>query len=145
MNLVPQPPPSDLAPLDDSYSHAVDRLPRFMIGLGVCAVIGAAVLYGLHAALGVLLGSAIALLNFHWLKTGVSALADRVTNTGKAQSAKGIIARFLLRYALMGGVAYGILLSFPASLSGLFVGLFLPVGAIACEAGYELYAAMAGK
>jgi hypothetical protein len=44
---------------------------------------------------------------------------------------------------LLGAAAYGILTSFPASLRGLFAGLFLPVGAIACEAGYELYVAIA--
>ena len=54
-----------------------------------------------------------------------------------------LVARFLLRYVLLGAAAYAILTSFPASLRGLFGGLFLPVGAIACEAIYELYAAMA--
>ena len=39
--------------------------------------------------------------------------------------------------------AYAILTSFPASLRGLFAGLFLPVAAIACEAAYELYVAIA--
>ena len=53
------------------------------------------------------------------------------------------MARFVFRYVLLGAVAYGILTSFPASLRGLFVGLFLPVGAIACEAVYELYASLA--
>jgi len=86
----------------------------------------------------------VAYLNFHWLKSGVSGLADRVTDSGKPQSGTGIIARFLLRYVLLGAAAYGILTSFPASLRGLFAGLFLPVGAIACEAVYELYAVVSG-
>lgn len=98
--------------------------------------------FGYRAALGFLLGCVIAYLNFHWLKGGVSGLADRVTNTGKVQSGKGIIGRFLVRYALLGLAAYAILTSFPASLRGLFAGLFLPVGAIACEAVYEVYAAL---
>ena len=42
--------------------------------------------FGRASALGFLAGSIIAFLNFHWLKTGVSALADRATNTAKAQS-----------------------------------------------------------
>ena len=95
--------------------------------------------FGRSAALGFLLGCVISYLNFHWLKSGVAHLADRVTNTGKAQSGKGIVARFLLRYLLLGGASYAILTSFPASLRGLFAGLFLPVGAIACEAAYEVY------
>jgi len=98
--------------------------------------------FGRFAALGFLLGCVVSYLNFHWLKSGVSHLADRATNTGKAQSSTGTIARFLLRYALLGGAAYAILTSFPASLRGLFAGLFLPVAAIACEAAYEVYAAL---
>lgn len=111
-----------------------------VLGLLVSAVAWAG--FGFRAATGVLLGCTIAYLNFHWLKSGVSGLADRVTNTGKPQSGKGIVARFLLRYALLGVAAYAILTSFPASLRGLFAGLFLPVGAIVCEAVYELYAAL---
>lgn len=92
--------------------------------------------------MGFMLGALISYLNFQWLKTGVSGLADKVTNTGKRQSGKGIVARFLFRYALLGIAAYAILTSFPASLNGLFAGLFLPVGAITCEAVYELYAVL---
>jgi hypothetical protein len=124
------------------YGGALDRIRRSMIVLGVVVSAAAWWQYGRWAALGFLLGSVIAYLNFQWLKSGVSGLADRVTNTGKPQSGKGIVARFLLRYVLLGVAAYGILTSFPASLRGLFAGLFLPVAGIACEAIYELYAAL---
>ena len=113
-----------------------------MIGLAAVVCTAAWWKFGGPAALGFFCGCVIAYLNFHWLKSGVSGLADRVTDSGKAQSGKGIIARFLLRYVLLGAAAYGILTSFPASLRGLFAGLFLPVGAIACEAVYEVYAAV---
>ena len=127
---------------DHFYGSALGRIRNFMLVLGpaFCAV-GWAV-FGWRAALGCLLGCVIAYLNFQWLKSGVSGLADRVTNTGKALSGKGIVARFLLRYVLLGVAAYAILTSFPASLRGLFAGLFLPVGAIVCEAGFEVYAAL---
>jgi hypothetical protein len=130
------------APEDDFYSGAAERIPWFMAGLGLVLTAAAWWKFGRSSALGFLAGSIIAFLNFHWLKNGVSGLADRVTNSRKAQSGKGIVARFLLRYVLMGAAAYGILTSFPASLRGLFVGLFLPVGAIACEAAYETYVAV---
>ena len=130
------------APEDDFYSSAAARIPWFMAGLGLTLTATAWWKFGHSAALGFLAGSIIAFLNFHWLKSGVSGLADRVTNSSKPQSGKGIVARFLLRYVLMGAAAYGILTSFPASLRGLFVGLFLPVGAIACEAAYETYVAV---
>jgi len=113
-----------------------------MIALALaCSVVGWW-RFGRAAALGFLLGCVIAYLNFHWLKRAVAGLSDRVTATGKAQSGAGTVARFLLRYLLLGAAAYGILTSFPASLRGLFAGLFLPVGAIACEAAYEAYVAV---
>lgn len=133
------------APEDDFYAAAAARIPRFMIGLGLLLSCAVWWKFGRSSAVGFLAGSIIAFLNFHWLKTGVSGLADRVTNSGQAQSGKGIVARFLLRYVLMGVAAYGILTSFPASLRGLFAGLFLPVGAIACEAVYETYAVISRK
>jgi hypothetical protein len=113
-----------------------------MIVLAVALSAAAWWRFGRFPALGFLLGCIIAYLNFHWLKSGVSGLADRVTNTGKPQSGKGIVARYLFRYVLLGAAAYGILTSFPASLRGLFAGLFLPVAAIVCEAAYELYVAI---
>lgn len=121
------------------YARALDRIRGFMLVLGPVLAAAAWLKFGRWAALGFLLGCVISYLNFHWLKSGVAHLADRATNTGKAQSGKGIVARFLLRYVLLGAAAYAILTSFPASLRGLFTGLFLPVGAIACEAVYELY------
>lgn len=127
---------------DAFYARALDRIRWLMVALGVSLTLAAWLGFGFRAALGFLLGAVISNLNFHWLKSGVSGLADKVTNTGKRQSGKGIVARFLLRYALLGLGAYAILTSFPASLGGLFVGLLLPVGAIACEAVYESYVAL---
>jgi hypothetical protein len=127
---------------DAFYSGALDRIRIFMVTLAIALTVAAWWKFGRWTAAGFLLGCVIAYLNFQWLKNGVNGLADRVTDTGKRQSGAGIIARFLLRYILLGAAAYGILTSFPASLRGLFAGLFLPVGAIACEAAYELYAAV---
>ena len=124
---------------DRFYAGALDRIRILMIVLGGALSLAAWLIFGMRPALGFLLGCVIAYLNFQWLKSGVSGLADRASNSGKAQSGKGIIARFLLRYVLLGVAAYVILTSFPASLRGLFAGLFLPVGAIACEAVYEIF------
>ena len=136
-------PDASQIPGDAFYSGALDRIRNSMIALALGLSAAAWWRFGPAAAAGFLCGCVIAYLNFHWLKSGVSGLADRVTNSAKAQSGKGIVARFVFRYVLLGAVAYGILASFPASLRGLFVGLFLPVGAIACEAVYELYASLA--
>jgi ATP synthase I chain len=130
---------ADTSAADAFYSGALDRIRRFMIVLGLALSAATWWRFGRGAGFGFLLGAVIAYLNFHWLKSGVTGLADRVTNTGKPHSGKGIVIRFLLRYVLLGLAAYAILTSFPASLRGLFAGLFLPVGGIACEAAYELY------
>ena len=124
------------------YAGALDRLRRFMMVIAILATLAAALRFGWRTALGFACGSAVAYLNFHWLKRVVSGLADRITQTGAPKSGKGIVLRFLLRYAVMALAAYAILTVSPASLYGLLAGLFLPVAAVACEAAYETYVAV---
>jgi hypothetical protein len=125
------------------YSGALNRISRFMLTLAIALSVAAWWRYGGRIALGFACGSAVAYLNFHWLKRVVTALADRATQPGQTQSSQGVVLRFLLRYVLMGLGAYVIFAVSPASLYGLFAGLFLPVAAIACEAAYELWVALA--
>jgi hypothetical protein len=125
------------------YSGALGRIPRFMAALGVVLSGAGWLRFGWRIALGFACGCAIAYLNFHWLERVVNALADRATQTPYKQSSGGIVFRFLVRYFLMAGAGYAIFSVSPASLYGLFAGLFLPVGGIACEAAYELYMALA--
>jgi small-conductance mechanosensitive channel len=125
------------------YARALPRISRFMIGIAIVFSLVCWAWFGRRIALGFVGGCAIAYLNFHWLKRVVTALADRATREDRPQSSSGIVTRFLLRYFLMGGAAYVIFSVSPASLYGLFAGLFLPVGAIACEAAYEAYIALA--
>jgi hypothetical protein len=124
------------------YSGAIDRISRFMLVLAVALSAASWWHYGWRIALGFACGSAVAYLNFHWLKRVVSALADRATQSGRTQSSQGVVLRFLLRYVLMGLGAYVIFTVSRASLYGLLAGLFLPVAAIACEAAYELWVAL---
>jgi len=125
------------------YSGALRRIQRCMLAIAVTAPLALWIPFGWRTALGLACGCAVAYLNFYWLKAGVEGLADRIVDAGQAQSGKGIVGRFLLRYVLMGLVAYGILSVSPASLYGLLAGLSLPVAAIACEAAYEAYLALA--
>ena len=125
------------------YSGALDRIRLAMIFVGLVLTAAAIVRYGWRVGMGFALGCVVSYLNFYWLKRVVSAMADRITRTGKSESGTGIVLRFLLRYVLMGLAGYAILTVSPASLYGLLAGLFLPVAAIACEAGYEVYVALA--
>ena len=125
------------------YQGALERIRRMMLLLGLALPLVAWYWRGWRVAAGLACGCAIAYVNFQWLVRGVEGMAERMAGTGNPRSGKGIVSRFLLRYILMGAAAYAILSVSPKSLYGLLAGLFLPVAAIACEAGYELYAALA--
>jgi hypothetical protein len=124
------------------YSGALDRIRKCMAALAVLLTLGAWVKLGIRPALGLALGCTIAYVNFYWLKRVIGGFVDRAAGAAGSQSGDGIVFRFLLRYVLMAVGAYVILTVSPASLNGLLAGLFLPVAAIACEAAYELYAAL---
>lgn len=124
------------------FSGALPRIQRIMLAAGLLLTLAGWFRYGWRIAVGLACGCAIAYVNFVWLKRVVNAFADRVTATQTQQSSGGIVARFLLRYLLMAGAAYAIFTVSRASLYGLLAGLFLPVAAIACEAAYEVYAAL---
>ncbi len=124
------------------YAGAYGRIVRLMFVLGAVLAIVALVRFGVMIALGFAAGCAIGMLNFHWLKRVVSALVDRVTDTGEKPRSAGVVFRFLLRYLLVAAVAYAIFRISLASLYGLLAGLFLPVAAIMLEAVYEVYAAL---
>jgi len=145
MKLMPDPLETEVQPGEASeafYARALPRIRRFMLGLALPVAVFILLRFGWKLALGFVVGSAIAYVNFYCLKRVVTGLADKVTATGKRPSSAGIVLRFTGRYLLMALAAYAIFKVSPASLYGLFAGLFLPVGAIMCEAGYELYAAL---
>ena len=125
------------------FAGAITRIPRFMLFLAVVFTIAAALRFGGRITLGFACGCAIAYLNFRWLEKVVAAIADRASGASHPPSSSGVVLRFLLRYFWMAVAAYVIFSVSPASLYGLFAGLFLPVAGIACEAAYELYAALA--
>jgi len=125
------------------YAGALSRISRIMVLLASVSVPASLGIYGWRIALGLVFGSIIAYLNFHWMKQVVNALAERCVESPTTKPGKGIVLRFLVRYALMALAGYVIFSASPASLYGLFPGLFLPVAAIACEAAYEAYIALA--
>jgi hypothetical protein len=126
------------------YSGALSRISRSMIALAGAFSPVVWLHYGWRIALGFACGCAVAYLNFHWLKQVVGALTERATaNASQTSPGTAVVLRFLVRYALMALAAYVIFTVSRASVYGFFAGLFLPVAAIACEAAYEVYAALA--
>lgn len=95
--------------------------------------------YGRLMSLVFLLGCAIAVVNFYWLRRSVEAMGASLESTGRKPSRAGIVLKFLLRYVLIALAAYAILKSTASSMNSFFAGLSLPVGAILMEAVYQLY------
>lgn len=124
------------------YEGALTRIRSLMIVLAVLTAAFCWLRFGVPAALGFVTGCAIAFLNFFWLKRAIAAFTLRASGEETPLSGGGTVFRFLLRYFLMGIVAYAIFRFLPASLYGLLAGLFLPVGGIVCEAGYEVFVAL---
>ncbi|MGH9510880.1 MAG: ATP synthase subunit I [Terriglobales bacterium] len=129
--------------IESFHAGALSRIQRGMILIGVGLSFATWLTLGWRVAAGFASGSAVAYANFYLLKRVVEGVVERTVQSGNRQSGKGIIVRFVLRYLAVACAAYVILTSYPASLHGFLVGLFLPVAAILCEATYELYMALA--
>jgi uncharacterized membrane protein len=122
----------------DFFAGAAERIQKFMVVIGVAALVTAFAYFGWRIGMGFVLGAGISFLNFHWLKKIVAGVAELTISSGNAVSSRGVVHRFVLRYFLMAIVAFAILTVSRESLYGLFAGLFLPVAAILCEAAYEV-------
>jgi hypothetical protein len=127
--------------LDSFYAHAIPRMLRTMLVVGVLLLVPVFWLYGWTGAIGVAAGSAISYINFRTLISGVEALGDRIVNRQSKERGWAIVLRFLVRYGLVGIAAYAIFKSSALAFRGFLWGLCLPVAAMMVEAGVEAYMA----
>jgi len=126
----------------DFYSGAIRRILRVLLVLCLICPLVAWPMYGLPAAGGLLLGALLSWLNFRTLAKSVDALASRILEAHSRERGGTIVLRFLLRYVLVGIVAYAIFKGSSQAFRGFLFGLCLPVGAMLSEAAYEAYAAL---
>jgi ATP synthase I subunit len=123
------------------YSGAIRRILRILAVLAVVLVAPIWLAFGVASALGFAAGAAASWLNFHSLARGVAGLADRIVNAESRERGAIVVARFLLRYLLVGIVAYAIFKGSFHAFRGFLAGICLPVAAMLSEAVYEAYAA----
>jgi hypothetical protein len=124
----------------DFHSGAARRIRRLVV---VLAVAGAAILLPLRSwiwALGFVLGAAVAYVNMIYLEQTAGALA-RAGGQGTRSSAL-VAAGYLARFTMVAAAAYAIFEFSRVALYGFVGGLFVPVGAMICEAGYEVWYAL---
>ncbi len=124
-------------PLDSFYARAIPRMLRIMLGVGILLLGPVFWFYGWAGAIGVAAGSAVSYINFRTLIRGVEALGDRIVNLHSKERGWTIVLRFLVRYGLVGIVAYAIFKGSALAFYGFLWGLCLPVAAMMVEAGVE--------
>jgi len=123
-----------------SYGITVRRIER-LIGItgAVCAV---AVVWPLGWALaaGMVVGTALAWINFRWMAAGINAIGERIVKAKSKERGAAVVARGVGRIFLIALVAYGIFVCSLPGLVGFLAGLAMPVLALMCEAVYEFIA-----
>lgn len=127
---------------DSFYSGALRRIVRTLLALAVLFLVPIGWRYGLATAAGFFLGAALSWLNFMSLVRGVEGLMNRIVEAHSRERGGAVLLRFLLRYVLVGVVAYGIFKGSSEAFRGFLFGLGMPVAAILGEAAYEAYAAL---
>jgi ATP synthase I chain len=148
MNTADQPPSTEIPVEEQKLLAGVE--PRIFRTTLLLAVFGAAGFWlwrGAGWAVGFAIGAALSALSFQWMKTAIDALAEAALSTGsnlqpargRKRGAGGAVARFMLRYALIGIAGYVIFRSSVVSLVAFFAGLFVTIVAALVEVGYQIY------
>jgi hypothetical protein len=137
---------AEIDPVAEAFCGGAERRAvRFMAALCVLATGVLWVVYGRVLALGFVLGSAAAAVNFFWLKRVVAGFTAAVSGDARRPSSALLVFRYLFRFALITMAAFVIFKSSRTSGYGFLIGLFVPVAALMCEAAYETWVAVRHK
>lgn len=131
-----EPLPADMR-LQAFNERALSRMFRTLLIVSALLLVPAFWRYGWVGAIGFAAGAAISCINFRALQRSVEALADRIVNRQSQEKGGRIVLRFLLRYGLVGAVAYAIFKGSVLAFHGFLWGLCLPVAAMMIEAALE--------
>jgi hypothetical protein len=127
------------------YARVIPRMLRIMLVVGVLLLGPVFWFCGWTGAIGIAAGAAVSYINFRTLIRGVEALGDRIVNRQSKERGWAIVLRFVVRYGLVGIVAYAIFKSSALAFRGFLWGLCLPVAAMMAEAAVEAYVAFREK
>lgn len=91
-------------------------------------------------AMSFLVGSFLSLLNFSWMKQGIDRMIQSFQGEDGAppRSGKGIVFKYFIRYALIGGLLYAIFRYQFFEVRAALLGLFLVVVAVLCECLHQV-------
>jgi hypothetical protein len=131
-----------ISPNDISIQERIiPRLLRNMLVASVLLLIPAFWFYRWAGSIGFVFGAAVSYVNFRSLSRGVEGLADRIVNRNSREKGGRILFRFVLRYGLVGAVAYAIFKGSSVAFRGFLWGLCVPAAALMVEAVWEGFAA----
>lgn len=112
---------------DAGYRAAERRIEWLTLGIGAVAALYSGWRWSWAHAVGILAGTALAWINYRWLKQGLDALARLSTaqeGAEKVRVPKRVYAKFIGRYALIivvvCAIFFGSLLPAISVLGGLF-------------------------
>jgi hypothetical protein len=123
------------------YERIIPRVLRNMLVFSVLLLGLAFWFYRWAGSIGFAFGAAVSYVNFRSLTRGVEGLADRIVNRNSREKGGRIVLRFVVRYGLVGAVAYAIFKSSSLAFYGFLWGLCVPVAALMAEAVWEGYTA----
>jgi hypothetical protein len=130
-----------MAEPDSIYVAAEHRIEWMTLAFGLAGTLFVFVRSGWRAGAGMALGSALAWLNFRWLKQGVIALVKISTaqaNSERARVPMSVYVKFFGRFALLLVVVYVILSHSLFPVAAVLAGLFAVVAAVMIELMWEL-------
>jgi len=137
--LTPEPTSSKA---DQFFDRALERIRKFMLALAALGLLVCVAFFRWPVAAGFAAGAVVSYVNQRWLERAVEAVGERITTGQSRERGGGIVFRALLRYVF---VAVGAYVIFNVSLAGLYGflgGVCLPIAAVACEVGVELFVTM---
>ena len=127
---------SSIAQDDFTKPELVERrVWRNTFAVIILAILIAAVSANLKFTLGLIVGSALSLINYKWLHSSVKDVLSE--STGKAPP--GTAMMFIIRWIVIGLVIYFLNLTGWFDPKGMLAGLFAPALDVMIEAGYVTY------
>jgi small-conductance mechanosensitive channel len=117
------------------------RISRLTLVIGIVAGLIVAPLYDHRWGAGLLIGAALAWLNFRWLKRGLDALVTASTvqsESPKARVPLGTYFRMLFRYGLIAAAVYVIFVFLKVPLLSMVLGLCALGAATIAASVYEI-------
>lgn len=133
---------SEPSPLEDSQSlaftapEAVERrVWRNSIAIVVIATIAAAFVTDRRFVLGLILGGALALLNYKWLHSSLRAIVA----ASNEKAPPGTMVKFVVRWLVIATIALAANKTGYFDAVAILAGLFVPAGAVMVEAAYVTY------